>query len=835
MGVVMEKLIIAFLIIISSVHLLPAQTDFLISDLNIPSTFIQDEPVLYSSGKYGFTVIWKDYRDGEPAYYAQRFDATGNFIGSNLKSPSNLGGALAGDGSLFFLRHTIHSYYYPDWDYTDDLSIEGIIYSSHDQPSGWFGVGGGTFPWCGTGWWGYETELVAGANSFIAFTRFGSSGGLHKYDNKGNKLYSVSNDHPIIQRAVAGISGAFLPGGEYMTAWISAYGWEYSDGIYGSFFSDTDSLIADTLLLFPVHTGSSDYWYWDNMPQLKVAALDDSIYQIYFFDSDSNTLFFRQVSVNGTFVGNADSLVVHTDDFEIWGRSMKRLQAPAAENGTRVAIFISLHGYKGTESRDSQVKAIFDANGELVHYEVVHDTTASVFPSDGYYAGEDRFYQARTVNNDIYLFTVNGETVIDSILINDDASGGNQLLSNIKSKHDGSYFVTWKDEQKFSGRFVTGSGDPVGQPTILDGSECIFLGEETAVCAWIQRTGQLTVSGFTMYDETWSVTGRDTLGCDSGSPAVHISILRVPDNTFIIAYNAGNNIYLQRYNAAGERLKQVIVSAGSDPGSLRLFNGDGESFFMSRDGNRIQSFSYDLEFIDEGITLPYSFNTYLGEGCFVHLVQESNAAYYAKIFDIHGDVLKDSIYIAFKPEDITINNLAEGNFIVLYVSGRQIVGRTFSREGIAFADSFIVSQPINSFKKTPSAAVSGDNVLIAWAETRIPGRGYDIYGRIFSLHELTTGVEIIDRSVPQSFVLYQNYPNPFNPSTLIEYAVPHSGSIHLAVYDLLGREVAVLVNEYQQAGTYRVTFDADRFASGVYVYRLTAGDYADVKRMVLLR
>jgi hypothetical protein len=87
--------------------------------------------------------------------------------------------------------------------------------------------------------------------------------------------------------------------------------------------------------------------------------------------------------------------------------------------------------------------------------------------------------------------------------------------------------------------------------------------------------------------------------------------------------------------------------------------------------------------------------------------------------------------------------------------------------------------------------------------------------------------------------LYQNYPNPFNPSTTIGYSVPAVGGqppiITLKVYDLLGREVAVLLNEKKGPGTYEVQFDASRLASGVYLYRLQGGGFVQTKRLVLLR
>jgi hypothetical protein len=90
-------------------------------------------------------------------------------------------------------------------------------------------------------------------------------------------------------------------------------------------------------------------------------------------------------------------------------------------------------------------------------------------------------------------------------------------------------------------------------------------------------------------------------------------------------------------------------------------------------------------------------------------------------------------------------------------------------------------------------------------------------------------------AVPTSFSLEQNYPNPFNPVTSIEFRVPSSSAVELSVYDLLGRQVAELVNEKKNAGAYTVRWDASHFSSGVYFYKLTAGSFVQTRRMLLLK
>jgi photosystem II stability/assembly factor-like uncharacterized protein len=93
----------------------------------------------------------------------------------------------------------------------------------------------------------------------------------------------------------------------------------------------------------------------------------------------------------------------------------------------------------------------------------------------------------------------------------------------------------------------------------------------------------------------------------------------------------------------------------------------------------------------------------------------------------------------------------------------------------------------------------------------------------------------IHKNVPDIYSLCQNYPNPFNPVTTIQYELPRPGVVRLAVYDVTGREVSVLVNENQSAGTYESTFNGSSMTSGVYFYRIRSSDFVSVKRMVLIK
>jgi hypothetical protein len=100
---------------------------------------------------------------------------------------------------------------------------------------------------------------------------------------------------------------------------------------------------------------------------------------------------------------------------------------------------------------------------------------------------------------------------------------------------------------------------------------------------------------------------------------------------------------------------------------------------------------------------------------------------------------------------------------------------------------------------------------------------------------ITTSVFIEPNVIPKGFELNQNFPNPFNPSTTIRYAITAQSNVTLRIFNILGQEVESLVNMQQGAGSYVVQFNASRLSTGVYFYELRAGDYRDIKKMVLLK
>ncbi|HEY3251766.1 MAG TPA: T9SS type A sorting domain-containing protein [Ignavibacteria bacterium] len=146
-----------------------------------------------------------------------------------------------------------------------------------------------------------------------------------------------------------------------------------------------------------------------------------------------------------------------------------------------------------------------------------------------------------------------------------------------------------------------------------------------------------------------------------------------------------------------------------------------------------------------------------------------------------------------------------------------------------FTGSFRPESPLTAFTGNPNGL---------WVLTITDGVGGDSgylkqWAMVISYTCPVGGIQTIE--VPFTYRLSQNYPNPFNPQTTIKYGLPKPGMTRLVVYDILGRVVTTLVNEYKTAGLYDVNFDGSNLASGIYFYNLESGDYKETKKMLLIK
>jgi hypothetical protein len=194
------------------------------------------------------------------------------------------------------------------------------------------------------------------------------------------------------------------------------------------------------------------------------------------------------------------------------------------------------------------------------------------------------------------------------------------------------------------------------------------------------------------------------------------------------------------------------------------------------------------------------------------------------LYDLNREILtSDTIAITTKTFDnylrIASVILDDGTCVIAYTTPGDLRIRQIAPDGTVLKE--ITVTPVNYVYTLKIFKESDGMFWVNWVT----------YAQQFN-SELEPVGNIV---VPKSYALHQNYPNPFNPATSIQYSIPKAEFVTLKIYDILGKEVKTLVHEYLQPGTYRVTFDALTMASGVYLYKVTAGPFTDVKRMMLVR
>ena len=180
-----------------------------------------------------------------------------------------------------------------------------------------------------------------------------------------------------------------------------------------------------------------------------------------------------------------------------------------------------------------------------------------------------------------------------------------------------------------------------------------------------------------------------------------------------------------------------------------------------------------------------------------------------------------------------------GNFIIAWrdrrIGNDDIYAQRYSNDGTALGNNFRVTNTNDSSQRAPDVKLWNNRIFSTWRDNREGGLDFDIWANVLDWNDPVGAIDQELLQMPSAFVLHQNYPNPFNPSTMIKLALPKSSDVTLKVFNILGEEVATLVSDRLSAGSYSYDWDAGNLASGVYLYRLQAGDYVETRKMVLMR
>lgn len=322
--------------------------------------------------------------------------------------------------------------------------------------------------------------------------------------------------------------------------------------------------------------------------------------------------------------------------------------------------------------------------------------------------------------------------------------------------------------------------------------------------------------------------GLNWTAVDSGLPGSSVTAIAVVGST-LYAGLAGPVIVIAGSSAERALTSNLGVYSSTDFGaSWHMANsglpaatvtgiaGNNSILFAQTQGGLFRS-------TDGGASWTYANNEFVAPG--LNTVTVGSYAVYAGT--VAGGILVSTDGgVNWSRSD---SGLADKDIRSILEYGRNVFAATQSGKVFLSTDQAMSWSPVDS--GLTAAEVDGLTILDGRLFAATAGAG--VWSR--PLSEMPLGIDIDSAGVPTSYLLSQNYPNPFNPTTVIRFVGRSSGSVSLKVYDVLGREVATLVDGRESAGTHSVVFNGAKFASGVYFYRLTAAGTNITRKMILVK
>lgn len=810
--------------------------DFLISQEDTSCRFDQATPTIFADGARRFLVIWQDTRNGTQEYFAQLFDSLADPVGSSFCIFSNSDVAFLPDNSFLVMGGKI---VYNGWPFDDgwyylDASICGTD-GSHTDP---ITLGQCYLPWCGTGFYGYSHDISTFQSGYLC--AFNASGDLtiskRRWD--GDTLWTWHMAPPAFSSPDSfipvGVSTCFNSAGDFAAVYFGiTQRTALLQGIAGTFFDSGDSVIARNVIIRPADSLFSAQVRGNS--KLKIVPLSDSLYEVFVLGYGSDQLVYWRVDRAGKRVGNENEATLQAGtptsiNSYTWVKNLA--VSPQAEG--KFSLFACIG--RSQNGSDVLYRSLlnFDRDGNMVGTAVGDSTTDYSFAVGNQLAkmSDGSFLLTTTVNNAVYLNDYRDFSLQWTKKVSEPMPGSNDILSRIVPRDSNTFFVMWKDQKGPKGKALSLNGYPLSDSRAVPTDGLRFLSDGRGVALETALTdGQASAYVYNVYDSSLALQKTDTLVSGSG-PFDSKPVLETLKNQFFILYRKASNLKLRQVNASLD-YREITIPTSSPASSLKIVAENDTSFWIGYNG-KMRLVSKSLQEIG-GEYVPPSGGVYLGGKRFLIPSQEFQLiSNWGRIVSIDGDTLTPPFPISEYADQIEYLRLSGGYFLVMTRSGNNIYIRTFGSDGSPRIDPLLVSPPDNIPRSSPDVCKDGNKLLVAWSEARTPGRGYDVYGRLFDIDKLT-GITDHTPATPLTFALHQNYPNPFNPTTTISYQLSAISDVRLTIYDVLGRKVETLVNSRQAPGGHSVVFNGRGLASGVYFCLLQSEGHTLLRKMILMK
>ena len=835
-------------------------------------------------------VVWNDYREGTSNIYAQLLDANGELIGKNIKVNNT-----ENDEEYYTPDVAVNekNQFLIVWsDTRDGYKIYGQIIDENGNSVG------DNFIISDENAYSYQSQPAIASNGkeFIVAWLDGRNGSMYdifaqKLDQDGNKIgenFMVNADSQAVSKYYPDV--AIRKDSSYLVSWYF-----YKNGLFTpeSIVRDKDNnMLSPQIELsdsnyssinnYYPQTATADsgfvtVWYRINNSQYDIIGqlLNSSGEKIdsNFIINDSNiSSRYRPVAASDS-TGN---FVVTWYDYR---NNHAQIYAQKFINDSLSGgnFKISEDELTGTKSYVScaindndNIISAWEDNGESTRYRIMSRlidsndqpvASSKTVNLDSLSSSEtDPTLQVMKDGSFIIVWTDTRDRNYKTYFQRYDAEGnalgtnvnnediGTQYNPKIALLKDGNFLLIWREysrniynQYEILGQKYYKTGEKLGDIFVISSIDRKGDAYDPDVCSnsngefvvtWQKRSGGIYSIVAEKFDNDANIVKNDFLVTDDTTsykykPKAGIDSL---GNFAITYYSYKNNnydIFLHRFNSSGEELDSAIVVNDDKTHSTQYYS----DISVNPSGDCIVAW--------------YDYRTPNG----VYFQKYKNIGSTDSFEKVDSNMAAADYVISICAPTVSLQD--NGEFAISWTEWNGSLTGAFNNLKFRIFNSDLapltdvmngtISQERNQINQ--DIVFKDNKVFNVWQDNHEHGVGYDIWANVYNFDYLFTGVNNKKNNTPISFKLSQNYPNPFNPTTTIQYAVPSAvkgnasslQQVELKVYDILGREVATLVNQEQNPGQYQVTFNAGNLASGTYFYRLRAGDFVRVKKMLLLK
>lgn len=804
-------------------------------------------PSVAVDGAGNFVIVWYDFRNGNYDIYFQRFNSNGTTIGVNTKVNDDAANfrqwypsiAMNAAGNFVIawvdFRNNNFDIYFQRYD--SNGIAQGINTKVNDDV-------GNTDQW-------YPSVAIDAAGNFAIAWEDGRSGNqdiyFQRYNSFGTAIGTNKKANDDTGKAIQWYPSIAMDGfGSFVIAWM-----DYRNNNFDIYLQrfNSDGITQGVNSKVNDDVGTKGQFY-------SSVAMDASgNFVVVWIDnrSGNNDIYFQRYDNLG--INQGANRKVNDDAGTAW-QGFPSVSMSSASSFAIVWEDTRNDNYDIYFQRYNSEGTILGTNNKVNDDFASSDQSYPSIAIDNSGNFVVTWCDFRNGNSDIYFQRFNSLGVPQGInrKVNSDVGNAQHWSPSIAMDKTGNFVITWYDNrlgnydiyfQRFNSEGTALGGNSKvntdvwnnwqGYPSIaMDG-----LGN--FVIVWEDSRDMNSGIYFQRYSSTGAALGQNTLAYADLPAAgqVYPSVVMDDVGNFVIAwveYRYGDrDIYCQRFNSNGIA-QGTNIKANDDTVTAMQQN---LAVAMDMVGN----FTVVWEDFRNGNSDIYC-QQYSPNGTPIGTNKKVN-----------NDVGSSH---QWSPSIAAVRTIdSPGNFVIVWedwraqINNPNIMGQRYFSNGIANGTNFnLISDGINHGEVLPAVTANNNKIFLAWSDNR-RSKGWDIYTKTIGWIWNETLSIYQENNLPMGFSLSQNYPNPFNPATRIQYQVSPgtqtqwgAGSnsyVTLKVYDVLGNEVATLVDEYKPAGTYEVEFPnletrhGVSLPSGVYFYQLKAGDFVETKKMLLLR